>query len=412
MKSPVLHPRESKPPKETVSAFIVDMMASVRSITLVPETYEDLTWKFLQQLPSGYSRVDIVADTYQEVSLKSAERNVRGISSKVMIPSNKSKVPRNFSDFLRNDDNKRRLIFLMQETIIANKAKALDLLRCQDVYFSTYKDCRKITPVSCEVEAELISNQEEADTKIVLHCFHALTRHPSKKILVRSPSGDTDILVILLNKLLEYQDRVYLDYGNGKHRKGLWLADIDLPDEIKKCMLGFHAFTGNDYISSFFRKGKTACWKIVEKYSRFVGIFTSLGLSWELEEELADALEEYVCLLYGSRKKKVNDVRSEIFERKHVNQRKVIDISHLPPCRTTLLLHSKRANVIAKIWNSSHEPMLEEPDFTHNGWNSSLEICWMDEAFPRDMNRILLEPLYDADSDIDCGLDEESDDQD
>ena len=100
MKSPSLHlhPRESRPPKETVSAFSVDMMASVRSITQVPETYEDLTWRFLQQLPSGYSRVDIVADTYQEVSLKSAERNARGISSKVMIPSNKSKVPRDLNE--------------------------------------------------------------------------------------------------------------------------------------------------------------------------------------------------------------------------------------------------------------------------------------------------------------------------
>ena len=95
----------------------------------------------------------------------------------------------------------------MQETIISNMAKALDFLCCQEIYFSTYKDCRKITPVSCKIEAELISNQEEADTKIVLHCGHALSRHPSKKILVRSPSGDGDILVILLNKLLEHQLR-------------------------------------------------------------------------------------------------------------------------------------------------------------------------------------------------------------
>jgi hypothetical protein len=36
----------------------------------------------------------------------------------------------------------------------------------------------------------------------------------------------------------------------------------------------------------------------------------------------------------------------------------------------------------------------------------------MDEAFPRDMYSILLEPLFDAYSDIDCGLDEESDDED
>ena len=119
-----------------------------------------------------------------------------------MIPSNKSKVPQNFSG-----DNKRRLIYLMQETIISNMAKALDFLCCQEIYFSTYKDCRKITPVSCKIEAELISNQEEADTKMVLHCCHALSRHSSKKILVRSPSGDTDILAILLTKLLEHQLR-------------------------------------------------------------------------------------------------------------------------------------------------------------------------------------------------------------
>ena len=105
-----------------------------------------------------------------------AERNARGISSKVMIPSNKSKVPQNLSG-----DNKRRLIYLMRETIIPNMAKALDFLCCQEIYFSTYKDCRKITPISCKIEAELISNQEEADTKIVLHCCHALSVIPQKR---------------------------------------------------------------------------------------------------------------------------------------------------------------------------------------------------------------------------------------
>ena len=410
VKRPVLHPRESQPPKEIVSAFIVDMMASLRGITQIPETYEDLTWKFLKQLPSGYSRVDIVADTYQEVSLKSAERNARGISSKVIISSNKSKIPRNFSDFMKNDDNKRRLICLMRDTIIANKAKALNLLRCQEIYFSTDNDCRKVTHASCEIEDQLVSNQEEADTKLILHCCHALNTHPPKKVIIRSPSGDTDILVIMLNKLLDEQDRIYLDYGNGMHRKGLWLSDIDMSDPMKKCMLGFHAFTGNDYISSFFRRGKAACWKVVKKNPKFIDTFTGLGLSWDLHGELADALEEFVCLLYGSRKKKVNSVRSEMFERKHINQKKVIDISQLPPCQSTLLLHSKRANVVAKIWNSSHEPMLEVPEFSLHGWNEELEIHWMDLAFPRDINSILFDPSFETDEEFN-GIDEESDDE-
>ena len=121
------------------------MMASLRGMTQIPETYEDLTWKFLKLFPSGYNRVDIVADSYQEVSLKSAERKARGISSKVIIPSNKSKIPRNFSDFLKNDDSKQRLIYLMMDTMIADKTKALNLLCCQEIYFSTYEDCRKVT---------------------------------------------------------------------------------------------------------------------------------------------------------------------------------------------------------------------------------------------------------------------------
>ena len=126
----------------------------------------------------------------------------------------------------------------MRDTIIASKAKALNLLRCQEIYFSTDNDCRKVTLVSCEIEAELVSNQKEADTKLILHWSQALNTHPLKKVIIRSPSGDTDIFVIVLNQLLDEQDRVYLDYGNGMHRKGLYTSDINMSDPMKKCMLG------------------------------------------------------------------------------------------------------------------------------------------------------------------------------
>ena len=109
------------------------------------------------------------------------------------------------------------------------------------------------------------------------------------------------------------------------------------------------------------------------KKSKFIDTFTYLGLSWDLHGELADTLKEFVCLLNGSRKKKVNSVWSEMFECKHVNQKKVIDISQLSPCQSTLLLHSKRVNVVTKIWNSSHEPMLEVPEFSLHGWNCNSE---------------------------------------
>ena len=87
-------------------------------MTQIPDTYEELTWKFLKLLRQGYELIDIVADTYHEVSLKSAERSQRGKASKVNIRSAKSKIPRNFCDFLKNGENKESLIILMRDTII------------------------------------------------------------------------------------------------------------------------------------------------------------------------------------------------------------------------------------------------------------------------------------------------------
>ena len=72
-RSELTHPRESQPKKDKVSAYIIDLMAIIRSIVGLPDTYEELTWKILKALPTEYARVDIVADTYQVKSLKATE---------------------------------------------------------------------------------------------------------------------------------------------------------------------------------------------------------------------------------------------------------------------------------------------------------------------------------------------------
>lgn len=72
---PVLHPKDTFPAKSEVSTFIVDMMAAIRTLTALPDIHGRLTWKFIKSLPSGYHRIDIVADTYQDPSIKSEERS-------------------------------------------------------------------------------------------------------------------------------------------------------------------------------------------------------------------------------------------------------------------------------------------------------------------------------------------------
>ncbi len=71
-----------------------------------------------------------------------------------------------------------------------------------------------MTLALCEIIAELASKQEQADPKLLLHCYHVLSVHPLKNVIIRWYNKDnTDIVVIKLNTLLDQQDRVYLDNG-------------------------------------------------------------------------------------------------------------------------------------------------------------------------------------------------------
>ena len=99
-------------------------------------------------IPKRYERVDIVADTYREQLLKNPERLKRGTSSRVMVQSALSKMSRNFKDFLKNGENKSRLIELIQDVLVENKEEILGMLKCQEIMFSIDKVCKRITRTS------------------------------------------------------------------------------------------------------------------------------------------------------------------------------------------------------------------------------------------------------------------------
>ena len=77
-----------------------------------------------------------------------------------------------------------------------------------------------------------------------------------------------------------------------------------MSDEHKSSLIGFYVFTGNDYVSSIFRKSKKACWKVLKKNNRYVRAFSSLGSTWGLDEQLIALLED--CNLFGRKKKDID----------------------------------------------------------------------------------------------------------
>ena len=183
------------------------------------------------------------------------------------------------------------------------------------IHFVEYKVIRKNS-----------SSQEEADTKVILYSAHVISTTEGS-IILRSSSGDSDIMIIAIN-LIDSSKCVLVDYGNGKNRKGVWLNSVDLNDNIRAALIGFHAFTGNDYVSSFFKRGKQGCFKVMKQCDEFINAFRLLGEKWELNAELIVALGSFVCHLYGYKDTDINKIRKKIFDQKFVKEEKVIDLSH------------------------------------------------------------------------------------
>ena len=262
---------------------------------------------------------------------------------------------------------------------------------------STFNRCISISNLECCEEEELKSSHEEADTKFILHAKHVATHFPSPRVVLRSHSGDTDIIVLAVALLQEYRDRIMLDDGSGKSRRTVKLNDVDLDEDVIGALIGFHAFTGNDYCSSFFRKGKETCFKVMQRKSNFSQAFSRVGTEWDLPDDLFKELEIYVCSLYGSNSKDINKARYLQFKKKFSNEEKAIDMATLAPCKPVLVLQVKKANYVACIWKRSGNQHIYEPPFSSHGWDPDGRDVWVEEAYPDEITEILFEPEYDND---------------
>ena len=87
-------------------------------------------------------------------------------------------------------------------------------------------------------------------------------------IILRSASGDTNILVLAVARLYNEKQRVYIDSRCSTSRKVYWAKDIVMSEVEVNPLIPFHVLTGNDNVSILFRKEKFHCWKVLEKSER------------------------------------------------------------------------------------------------------------------------------------------------
>ena len=166
------------------------------------------------------------------------------------------------------------------------KDAILDLLQSEEIIISREEVCRKLNSIELLEFDTLLSNHEEADTKVITHAIKYLSSSNEKNVLIRSPSGDADIIVLCVSLLYTYKEKVFINNRTGKSWKLIWLGGINLSHEKCKALLEMYAFTGNDYASSFFKKGKEMCWKLVRKFEKFERCFINLGMESSLSSSL------------------------------------------------------------------------------------------------------------------------------
>ena len=153
------------------------------------------------------------------------------------------------------------------------------------------------------------------------------------------------------------------------------------------------------------KKKKKWYWEVAIKNSLFVVAFAKHGVSLEpwktgnltLKYVCWRArLSRRVCLLHIWFKKEICWYcwSRYVYEKKSEN--KVIDLSNMPPCFSSLLLNLQRANYVPRIWKLILYASLALPGITDHGWDEDGRIKWIQQPLVDDITELLM-----FDNDID-----------
>ena len=173
-------------PTEEV-AYLIDGIALVQKLKVDYLIFGDIADKTLSRVlreGEGSNRVDVIFDVYEDISIKSAERELRGESDAISFKNLAADLKvKQFKNVLRNGDNKTSLVrFVVKHW---QKTPSRERLKDRELHVTCGNRCYKITAERVEDKEELRSEQEEADTRLLLHVQHAATEQRYRSIIVR-----------------------------------------------------------------------------------------------------------------------------------------------------------------------------------------------------------------------------------
>ncbi|KAL8572154.1 hypothetical protein ACOMHN_057829 [Nucella lapillus] len=368
------------------SATIIDGMALVQRAKFDGQqpTFDEIAdriFSMAMREASLSTRLDIVFDTYKPLSIKYNERANRattGLQVQIVAPGQKIKQ---WHKFLALESNKISLIrFLVQEW--RNEKYLEKLGHLHKVLFVTCEEqCFRFSAVRCREVPELQCVQEEADGRLLLHASHAAEAGYEAVMI---SSNDTDVLVLNIAFCGAIKAPLYQRSGTSTRTQLIDIGKVasSLGPSVCTALLGLHAYTGCDSVSSFAGKGKVAALKMLKSNENVQQAFSDLGKDWELSGELFKKLEQFTCKLYAPKQPTtgVNELRYQLLCAKNGD----IESHQLPPCQDCLWKHAQRANYQAGLWRRCLENDPQAPDPVGSGWTveradgkNILAIDWM-----------------------------------
>ena len=349
----------------TVTAVVLDGAVIVQMLKPgTAKTFEE----YAQQVFTAYvvrqlqhvSRIDLVWDSYRADSLTASTREQRGKGVRRRVVDS-AVIPGNWQSFLRVDSNKVEL-FSYISTMIAEsfqeEGKELVVTDGEQVI---------CVPQQEDVNSLAPCNQEEADTRMMLHVAHA-AQHGHHQIQVRTV--DTDVVVVMVVQKLPAGDELWVAFGTGKNYR--YIAAHEIASSIgpeKTCALPmFHAITGYDTVSAFVGHGKKSAWATWNSLPELTDALLSLANApTSLQEDTMHVIERFVILMYDrtSKCKEVNKARKKLFAKKS-------SIQNIPPTYAALEQHVKRSALQGgHVWGQALVP---EPVSIHQQTGAGIGV--------------------------------------
>ena len=286
-----------QPVVETIesAATIIDGMAMIQKVKASGITYMQLAKQLLVMalaIGRNSSRIDVVFDQYHERSIKNAERFRRSTSSLVIKSIVSTQPIQQWVNFLSSWNNKRELINFVLEQWRKGPLRFL-ITDGKKLFVAVNDECCCLTRNNSELIDNLNSNQEEADTKMLLHARHA-SFEGWRKFIIHTP--DTDVFIIALScvpKIIETgirDKRRIIDLSAIKESLKTQIPDDTgySIEDLLNALPGLRSFTGCDSVSSMAGKGKAKSLMS----SKFVTTFVHLGEVEDLQEADFESIDK------------------------------------------------------------------------------------------------------------------------